>query len=279
MKIIKTIIFQFLVLLKKSKDLDATWYIPSTGRSGFKEYLQERIPSAQFFDIDKISDTSSSLPHMLPSTEQFEKQVSELGIENDKHVLIYDANGVSGPRVYQMFHIFGHQKVSLLDGGFNKWKSEYPNIIEKGEPQKAKMGNFKATFNQKLIKNLKDILKNIETEEFCVVDARSQGRFNGTEPEPRPNLPSGHIPKSHNVFFQTIYNKDGTFKSNQELEQLFKDSKVNLDQNIICTCGSGVTACVLWTALEILEKKNVTLYDGAWTEYASNHSNEILTKK
>lgn len=206
---------------------------------------------------------------MLPSSQQFEKQVSELGIENDKHICIYDANGVSGPRVFQMFHIYGHENVSLLDGGFNKWKKDFPELIEKEEPQKPEKGNFKATFNPKLIKDLKEILENIETEKYTVIDARSSGRFNGTEPEPRPNLKSGHIPKSCNVFFQNLYNKDGTFKSNEELEQIFKDAKVNLEKDVICTCGSGVTACVVWFALELLGKRNVSLYDGAWTEYSS----------
>ena len=231
--------------------------------------MNERIPNSTFFDIDQISNLSSDLPHMLPPKEQFEKQVGELGINNDCNIFIYDTNGLSASRVYWMFKFFGHNQVSLIDGGFEGWKKEFPDQIETSEPKKPIPTIYKANFNKNYIKNLQDVIENIEKKEFELIDARSSGRFKGIEPEPREGLPSGSIPNSKNIFFKDCFNEDGTFKSKNELKKLFEENDVDLTKPITTSCGSGVTGCVLLTALDIIGIEKKSLYDGSWTEYAS----------
>jgi thiosulfate/3-mercaptopyruvate sulfurtransferase len=205
---------------------------------------------------------------MFPSQNQFEKQVGELGINNETKICVYDTNGLSASRVYWMFRFFGHDQISLLDGGFSSWKSEFPNQIESGEPNSIEKTKFVSNFDSLKIKTLSDILENLKSQNFDVVDARSVGRFTGRDPEPREGLKSGSIPNSFNVFFQNVYDKDGKFKTKEELKELFTKSGIDFKKPIIASCGSGVSACVLLTALEILEIEKKSLYDGSWTEYA-----------
>jgi thiosulfate/3-mercaptopyruvate sulfurtransferase len=243
--------------------------MPTTKRFGRKEFIDARIPDARFFDIDEISDHTTQLPHMLPTSSDFSKYVGNLGIHNNKKICIYDTNCFSAPRAYVMFKIFGHDNVCLLDGGFNKWKSEYPELIESGDPSEIRSEVFKSDFKPDLVKNFDQVVENIKKKEFTVIDARSNGRFDGTAPEPRPGLKSGHIEGSKNVFFQNVYNKDGTFKSEDDLVKLFQESDVDIKSNLVGSCGSGVTACVLIYALELVGKQTIPLYDGSWTEYGT----------
>jgi len=250
--------------------LDSTWFMPSSGRNGYKEFLDNRIPNSQHFDIDKISNKSIDLPFMLPSPQQFEKQVGELGISNNQEICIYDTNNLAACRVYEMFKIFGHKNVRILDGGFNNWKLNYETLIEKGTVKAPAKQQYKANYIKEKVKTLADIQNN--KGEFEVVDARPPGRFCGIEKEPKEGLRSGSIPKSKNVFASQIFNEKGLFKTNEELEALFKG--VNLKENVTCTCATGVTACILMFALELIGKdpKQIYLYDGAWTEYGSKVS-------
>ena len=256
--------------LDNVKIIDSSWHLPNQNRNATKEYLNEHIINAIFFDIDKNSNQYSDLPHMLPSEEIWENVVSNLGISNKDKIVIYDNSDViSSCRCWYTFRYFGHEPslVSVLDGGLKKWKQEakptvnYKTIINKS--------SYKAKENKNMVKNKIEIDKNIKQKIYKLLDARSYERFMGAVPELRPNLKSGSIKGSSCLPFTKIINKnDNTFKSKDELNQIFKEFINTQDNNIIFTCGSGVTASVLALAYSLINTKyNPTIYDGSWSEY------------
>lgn len=170
----------------KLRILDTSWYLPKTKRDPRAEFAQKHIPGSLFFDIDECSDRTSALDHMLPTSSHFSQYVGDLGIGNDTHVVVYDTSdfgSYSAPRVWWMFRLFGHSLVSVLDGGMKNWLADgYEVTHESSEPER---GEFKATPNQSWVKSYEDVLENTRTRQVQAVDARSAGRFRGTEPEPR----------------------------------------------------------------------------------------------
>ncbi len=170
----------------KLRILDTSWYLPKTKRNPGAEFARTHIPGSSFFDIDECSDKSSAFDHMLPSPSLFSRYVGELGIGNDTHVVVYDTSdfgAYSAPRVWWMFRLFGHSLVSVLDGGMKNWLADgYPVTSEYSKPE---CRQFKAAVNQLWVKSYEDVLENIRTRRVQTVDARSAGRFRGTEPEPR----------------------------------------------------------------------------------------------
>ena len=254
--------------------LDGSHHLPTTGRNSASEYAERHISGARFFDIDGISDHNSDLPHMLPSAEEFASKVGALGIGDDSHVVIYDTIGTTGAaRVWWTFRAMGHAKVSVMDGGLPKWMdegrlvvSELPSITPK---QKS------AKLNSSLVRNLREMLDNIDSGQEVVVDARSAGRFNATEPEPRAGMRGGHIPGSRNVPFPEVLNKDRTFKSGPQVLAAFELAGVDLTQPMVTTCGSGVTASTLALALFNAGKEDVAVYDGSWSEWGSRQDTPI----
>jgi thiosulfate/3-mercaptopyruvate sulfurtransferase len=228
-------------------------------------YLAQHIPGAIFFDIEELSDHSTSLPHMLPTAEDFSRSMSALGVGDDSTIVVYEQEGVfSAPRAWWALRTFGAQHVYLLDGGLRAW-------VEAGLPTEAgpvhhPPATFHATLNPKAVKNLSQ-LKDKITNHQQILDARSAARFNGTAPEPRPGLSSGHMPGATSVPFTELV-EDGRLKPAEKLRDLFLAKQVNLQQPITTTCGSGVTAAVIALGLEVAGAKNVSLYDGSWAEYA-----------
>lgn len=250
--------------------LDCSWHLPNTNRSGKEEYLNERIPGAIFFDIDEISDPESLFPHMMPSEDYFSQKVSELGVLNNDHVITYDTLGIfSSARVYWMFKQFGHRKISILDGGLKNWKLNNKKI-EMTEPKKKIKTNYKAKLDRTKIKQFDDIKNNIQDKKFKLIDARPSGRFNGMDPEPRPELKSGNIQDSINIPFNTMLDPNtGCFKNNEDLKKIFSEKNINQNDNVVFSCGSGVAACVVGSAFESIAKKsNFDVFDGSWTEWA-----------
>lgn len=247
--------------------LDCSWYLPSANRDGRAEFLAEHIPGARFFDLEAHSDPASSLPHMLPSEQQFAAGMSALGLRDSDTIIVYDGSGVnlSAPRVWWMFRVFGHDDVALLDGGFQKWKRE-GRAVESGEPP-ARAGQFLAALDRSRVRSAADMLANISEAREQMVDARSAGRFEGTSPEPRPGLRSGHIPGAHNVPFTSLLDADGTMKPLPELRGLFTEAGLDPSQPIASSCGSGVTACALVHALHLLGNDQTAVYDGSWSEW------------
>ena len=227
-----------------------------------------RIPGARFFDLkNDFSDPNSQFPHTFPSENQFETNCRKLGINSSSTIIVYDNLGIyTSPRVWWMFRAMGHIEVYVLDGGLPEWiKSGY--ATEPNTPNNYNEGNFRATLNHKSIYNINDITNNIESREKLVVDARSKGRFEGTSPEPREGLKSGHIPNSINIPFTEVLDEN-KYKSVNQLKELF-ENQIQTDQSLIFSCGSGVTACIVLLAAELILIHAKGVYDGSWTEWAT----------
>uniref|UniRef100_A0A4W5MG17 Sulfurtransferase n=1 Tax=Hucho hucho TaxID=62062 RepID=A0A4W5MG17_9TELE len=249
--------------------LDTSWYLAKLKRDANAEFNQQHIPGTSFFDIDKCSDKTSSLDHMLPTASYFAEYVGGLGIGNDTHVVVYDTSdfgSYSAPRVWWMFRLFGHNSVSVLDGGMKNWLvEEHPVTAEYTKPGRA---DFKATANQSWVKSYEDVLKNIETKQVQVIDARSAGRFRGTEPEPRDDIEPGHIPCTINMPFAKFMDASGKELELEELAKMFREAGVDLEKPFWVTCGSGVTACHVVLAAHLLgHSESVSVYDGSWSEW------------
>jgi len=248
-----------------------------------KMFAEDRIPGSVFFHIDKIADTSVPLPHMLPSKELFEQKVGEMGISNDDHVIIVERTGlyVSSARVWWTFRIFGHNKVSLLDGGVLKWKKE-GHPLETTPFQPKQPAKFVTGFRPELLDDFNAMLQHVKNG-TQIVDARPPGRYLGKEPEPRPNLRTGHMPGAKSVPHVKILHKvdpSDTFHSflpQDKLEQEFKNAGINPNDNarVVTTCGSGVTASVLAVGLHLLGNRNYSVYDGSFAEWGQPKLEEV----
>ncbi|CAG8584411.1 3054_t:CDS:2 [Ambispora gerdemannii] len=263
--------------------VDGSWHMPASNRDPYQEYLERRIKNARSFGIDEIKDKTVDLPHMLPSPENFAKAVGDLGISENDHIVAYDSVGIfSSPRVYWTFKAFGHEKISVLDGGLPKWIEE-KREIESGPVSITPKEYRTPTLNHKLVRSYQDIIKNIEqgpdTSNFeQVIDARPEKRFTGVDPEPRPGLSNGHMPYSINIPFHAVIDPStkNTLLDNDSLKKLFESKKVDLKKPIVLSCGSGITASTLYFALEKVGARQIAVYDGSWTEYASNAKSPIV---
>ena len=251
------------------KILDATWHMSNTKRNSLEEYYLKHISSSLFFDLDDTSNKDSKLPHMLPSKNSWEKSISQLGIKNTDHVIIYDNSDVlSSCRAWYNFLYFGHSSslVSVLDGGLKKWAKENRDTTK--IVNKIYKREYIAKENLTMVLNKDQINLNIKSKNFELIDARSKERFNGLHPEPRKELRSGNIKGSKNIPFMDLINKnDHTFKSKKELKSVFKQLNLDLSKGLAFTCGSGVTASILGLANSIISGKNPVIYDGSWSEY------------
>ena len=258
--------------LDKVKIIDCSWHMPQTKRNGFDEYKVKHIESAIFFDLDKNSKKNTDLPHMLPDTKSWKDIVSNMGIKNDEQIVIYDNSDViSSCRCWYNFIYFGHnpELVHVLDGGLKKWIEEGKSTT--GDIIKIIPSNYTVSEKKELVKNINQIDKNILENKFNVIDARSLERFEGKVPEPRKGLRSGSIKNSFCLPFSELINQDHTFISKEKIYEKFRLTKCNLNENIVFTCGSGVTASVLALAYSLIDiKYKPTIYDGSWSEYGKN---------
>ena len=256
--------------LKNVKIFDASWHMPNSKRNPKKEYLDKHIPGAFFFDIEEHSDKDSPFPHMLSNSDYWTRMLWSFGIKNTDHIVVYDFSDVySSCRLWFSLKYFGHEKVSVLDGGLKKWLKEKKPIEKKIEKMEH-IDSYQTNENTALIKNKKQIDENIIKKEFIVVDARSRGRFEGKEPEPRKDLKSGSIPNSICLPFKECINDDHTFKNKEQLLIKFKEvlKRKKLPVNLVFSCGSGITATVLSLAYSLINDKYLpTIYDGSWAEY------------
>jgi thiosulfate/3-mercaptopyruvate sulfurtransferase len=256
--------------------VDGSWHMPQLGRDARAEFTEAHIPGAVFFDIDAIANHATSLPHMLPSAREFARAVGALGIGDRDRVIVYDSRGVvSAARVWWTFRAFGHDAVAVLDGGLPRWRAE-GRPVESGAPA-PRPRKFTARLRRSLVRDLAGMRRNLATRQAQVLDARSRGRFAGTEPEPRAGLRSGHIPGSLNLPYDELYQKDGTLLPPQELEGKFKAAGLDLGKPVVTSCGSGVTASVLALGLYAAGRSDVAVYDGSWTEWAGRADTPIET--
>ncbi|KAB2912493.1 MAG: 3-mercaptopyruvate sulfurtransferase [Hyphomicrobiaceae bacterium] len=257
--------------------LDGSMHLPNAGRDAKAEYLAEHIPGALFFDINDIADETSPLPHMLPSTVKFASRMKKMGIGDGMRVVAYDSEGLySAARVWWTFRVMGHTDVAVLNGGLKKWKAE-GRPCEDGRPAPRSERHFTPRFHGEFVRDVNDVKALAGSPSAQIVDARSAGRFEGTAPEPRAGLRSGHIPGSRNVPFTTLLNGDGTLKSVAELRRIFAEAGVDTARPVVASCGSGVTAGVVALALAMIGRPDAAVYDGSWTEWGADPSLPIET--
>ena len=254
--------------------LDGSWHMPQLKRDPRAEFAQAHIPGAAFFDIDAVADHGTNLPHMLPDAATFASAVGALGVGSGDRVVVYDGRGVvSAARVWWTFRVFGHDAVAVLDGGLRKWCAE-GRPVESGAASPTPRA-FTATVRPELVRDLAAMRANVVGRTAQVLDARSAGRFAGTEPEPRAGLRGGHIPGSLNLPYDTLYREDGTLKAPDELRGAFQRAGLDLARPVVTTCGSGVTASVLALALYLIGRREVAVYDGSWSEWGGRPDTPI----
>lgn len=262
---------QWLFKNRKQENIrvfDASFYVPGSPKSAKEEFDLHHISGSHFFDIDKAADPNSPLPHMIPDQSTFEKYVSELGIKQKDHVIFYDQMGiVSSARAWWLFKVFGHDNVSVLDGGLFNWlRLKYETTTEVTPIKKT-------TYKSKLLRpryycHKSEVEENIDHASSHIIDARDKLRFLGLKKEIWPNRRSGHIPTSINIPFTDLLDKKTkTLHSHETLKKIFLKHKIDLNKRIITTCGSGVTACVILLALFLINKYDISLYDGSWAEW------------
>ena len=246
--------------------IDSSWYFPQEKRNAEQEFLECHIPGASFFDIDKIKDNDSDLPHMLPPSEMFNSTVRKLGIGDGHKVVIYDGLGMrSAARLWWMFKVFGYSDVVVLDGGFPKWVKE--NRSTTADLTEKEIRHLTIYEDKSIVADRDDVLRATQLNHCSIIDARSEERFMGIAPEPRSGLRSGSIENSINVPYETLLNEDFTFKKKREILDIFSKKGVVFNNYIITTCGSGVTAAVLYLALDEIGCSKISFYDGSWAEW------------
>lgn len=258
--------------------VDGSWYLPGSGRDAAAEYAAGHIPGAVRFDIDASSDPTTPLPHMLPTAESFAARMAALGLSDSDHIVVYDGSGqnLSAPRVWWMFRTFGHDRVSVLDGGTGKWRREQ-RPLEQGSVA-LPPGRFTARLDRSAVRDLASIRANIHQPVEQLVDTRSAGRFAGVEPEPRPGLRGGHVPGSLNLPFTDLVRPDGTMLPVEELRSRLLDAGIDLSRSVVATCGSGTSACALVLGLHLIGHLRTAVYDGAWAEWGGRADTLVEAK-
>jgi thiosulfate/3-mercaptopyruvate sulfurtransferase len=266
------------------KVVDVSQHLPITNRVALNEYLKEHILGAIFLNQADLADPNSPLPNTVPQPEHFSKIVSGHGISSTDSIILYDADGIgAAPRAWWLFKYFGHKNVFVLDGGLCKWKLEQ-KPIESGIHSTQTKATFKISKPLVTKASYEDVrginiasLNNINNANQ-IVDARSAKRFSGEDPEPDKGISSGHMPGSLNLPWTLLVNKiDGTMLPGESIKEVLSKQGIDINKPILASCGSGVTACVILFALHLIGKKDVSLYDGSWSEWARLNPNEIIS--
>lgn len=252
------------------------WLPPVGAPDTAPEYRDKHIPGAIFFDVDAISDPASDLPHMLPPTHVFSSKMRRLGIGDGQTIVVYDGMGMySAARVWWTFRAMGVTQVFVLDGGLPKWEAE-GRPLEDMAPVPRGERHFSARLDHGLVADRAKVARVLEAG-GQVLDARSRGRFAGTEDEPRPGLKRGHMPGAKNLPFPDLLEDDGRLKSPEDLARAFDAAGIDRSQPVVTTCGSGVTAAILTLALAVLGHDKAPVYDGSWTEWGGRDDTPIAT--
>lgn len=256
---------------------DSSFYLPTEPQDATALFAQAHLPGAAFFDIDRIADTASPLPHMLPEPAGFANAVEALGVSNDCHVVVYDQRGLfSAARAWWMFRVFGHERVHVLDGGLPKWRAE-GRAIESGPARPRPPGRFTARFDPALVRDRAAIEANIKSAAETLLDARAAGRYSAAVPEPRPGMRGGHVPGARSLPFSSLLDADGTMLPPDALRARFAALGIDQTSRPVTMCGSGVTAAVVTLGLVRAGLPMGALYDGSWAEWGAAPNTPIAT--
>ena len=258
--------------LSSVRVFDASSHLPTVKRNAATEFAEAHIPGAMRFDIETIADQDHPVPHMVPSPDGFATAMRDLGLGNDDHVVFYDDSDIrTAARGWWMMRLFGHERVSILDGGLAAWRG-IGGALDSGDSAPVSPGDFTSRPSVGVSVVDFDSLSSQVSEGSAgqILDARAAARFAGEAPEPRRGLRAGHIPGSRNLPFSRLMNEDGTWKDGDAIRKLFTDAGIDPAAPVITSCGSGVTACVLAAGLVSLGNDKVTVYDGSWTEWGSS---------
>lgn len=256
---------QSIIAQPTTKILDASYGLPD---------LPVRIGGAVLFDIDDVADPAAPLAHTIPSADVFAQKVAALGISNNDTVVIYDRSGMhmAAARAWWMFRLFGHDNVHVLNGGLPAWvEAGMPVTPKPDTPENTATGQYTATLRHDLVKFKQDILQNITAKDFTLLDARDARRYSGDMGEPRAGMGSGHVPGSHSLpFVELIDDNTGLMRDADEITRIFAEKNIDLSRPVACTCGSGVTACVIALALHDIGHPDAAVYDGSWSEWGAS---------
>jgi thiosulfate/3-mercaptopyruvate sulfurtransferase len=256
--------------------VDGTYFLPHLKRDAGAEFRTAHVPGAVWFDIDDVKDAANPLPHMLPDPATFAAKVGALGLGGEHAIVAYDALGLmSAARIWWMFRVFGHDRVAVLDGGLPKWRKE-GRAIATGAVM-AQPARFTPRFRPELVRDLAGVAGALKSGSAQIIDARSRGRFTGTEPEVRAGLRGGHMPGAKNLPFTELLGGDATLLPADQIAARFRDAGVDLAKPVVTSCGSGVTACVLALGLYQIGRTDVAIYDGSWTEWGGRSDTDVTT--
>lgn len=265
---------------KGLKIVDATYTLPflNPKKTGAQLFEECHIPDAIFFPLDEIADLSIDLPHMLPNAIQFSAEVSALGLSNDDAIVVYDQNNwIASARVWWTLRAMGHTNIAVLNGGLKAWQ-DVNGGVEKGKFENPNSGIFKAMLDETLVTSIDDMRGYVAKQNRQIIDARNNARFNGEAAEPRAGLKSGHMPGSFNLPHSEFIREDGQFQDAETILDKLTELGLDLNQPIVTTCGSGITASVLALGLAIIGRENVAVYDGSWSQWGGEDNCPVHTK-
>jgi len=275
--------------------VDAAWLTENLGQedlvvldirdaaNNVDPYAEGHVPGAISARYSEAGwrTTVNGIPGMLPPTEQIEKVIQNLGVNDDSHVVIVPAGTNASEfggatRVYWTFKVLGHDAVSILDGGYAAWAKAGGEVSK--EVTTPEPGNFAANFRPELLADVKEVQEAIAGD-TNLIDARSVAQFIGQE-KTNTVKALGTVPTSVNINFDKFYHPEKPgFASAEEIARLVKTASVPDDKGLITFCNTGHLASIAWFGLSEVEGlQNVRLYDGSMSQWTADASRPVVAQ-